>query len=445
MSNASVNVIGALLHFPEAYWRIAEIVTEDDFAGEDRDLFVYIAEGVKAGETRDHITAMDAGFDALSYTNATASAANIEGWAKLVAEDGERGRVRDAGRRIQVCGSYADAQSILAAARPHQARKVKTVKDGVAEILDQMALRESGVKGLTWGVDEIDEVAGRLVGSRLYGIAGRAKMGKTTLSLRPQVASVLAHKRVLTYSLEMTTGELTKRALAMLGQFSHDYFERDDGVPDEAWPMIHAAAKQIINEGWLIDDQPGLTMPQIVARTKQHHMEQPLDLMVIDHMGLIQLSKRNNRNDELGEVSYGLKNLAKELNIPILALLQLNRSLETRDNKRPTMPDLRDSGNIEQDFDCIAGIYRDEVYNPDSPDVGHAEIITLVNRHRKAGTAFVSADLDIQTYGAPKQPRRCFPPVGHGKAGGNGAASSFQNYPSKGRKQSPFPRASSND
>lgn len=439
MSNASDNVIGALLHDSDAYWRIASIVTVEDFPPAERQLFTYIVDGVRAGEARDHITAMDAGFDALSYRNAFGSSANIEGWAKLVAEDGERVRIRDAGRRIEGCDTYDEALNVLAAVRPQQAQRVKTVKDGVAEILEQMRLRESGVSGLSWGVDEIDDVAGRLVGSRLYGIAGRAKMGKTTLSLRPQVSAVLAQKRVLSFSLEMTTGELTKRALAMLGQFSHDYFERDDGVPDEAWPMIHAAAKQIIDQNWMIDDQPGLTMAQIVARAKQHHMEAPLDEIVIDHMGLIQLAKRANRNDELGEVSYGFKNLAKELNVPILCLLQLNRGLESRENKRPTMIDIRDSGNIEQDFDCILGVYRDEVYNPQSADAGHAEIITLANRHRKPGTAFVSADLDIQTYGPPKHPRRCFPTNRNGGAGGNGERSSFAKFGAQSRQPSALP------
>lgn len=438
MSNASDYVLAGLLHEPEAYWRIASIVTVDDFPPADRALFGWIESGTKVGEVRDYITALDTDFDVLSYSKGMRSTAAIEEYARLVAQDGERRRVRDAGRRIETCDSYADAQALLAAVRPQQAQAVKSVKDGVAEIIHNLKLRAGGVTGLSWGVEEIDEVAGRLVGSRLYGIAGRAKMGKTTLSLKPQVASVLAEKRVLNFSLEMTAGDLTQRALAMLGQFSHDYFERDGGVPDEVWPMIRAAAEQIIHKGWLIDDQPGLTMAQIVARTKQHHMENPLDLVVVDHMGLVSLPRRGSRNDELGEVSYGLKNLSKELNLPILALLQLNRGLESRDNKRPTMPDLRDSGNIEQDFDCILGVYRDEVYDEQSADAGHAEIITLANRHRKPGTAFVSCDMETMTYGTPRHERRCYPGNRHGGAGGGGGRSGFANLATKGSKSRPL-------
>jgi replicative DNA helicase len=374
----------------------------------------------------------------------TPSAANIVAYAEIVAKRAEAQRVQDAGRRIAACDNFADAQDLLAEARPQQAQRVKTVKDGVSGILDAMALRASGPVGLSWGISEVDRVIGKLVGSRLYGIAGRAKMGKTTASLAPQLAAVRAGKRVLNFSLEMTVAELTQRLLASVGQFDADFFERDDGVPDEAWPMIHEAAKQIIGSGLMIDDEPGLTLDKICGRATQIHMEEPLDLIVVDHMGLIHLPKRGNRNDELGEVSYTLKNLSKKLNVPILALLQLNRGLESRTDKRPTMPDIRDSGNIEQDFDCIVGVYRDEVYNPNSPDEGHAELIAIANRHRKAATAFVRAHMETMTYGPATRERRCFP-GGTGSSGNGGQGGGFAGYGAKGGQSRSFSGVRGND
>ncbi len=428
-------VLKSLMQDPAAYWRVAETLCSDDFSPKGRRLFDAIVAEIKAGRASDAVTLADTlgdelGMEAMDIGfNAVGVASNVVSYAKIVAEKGEARRVKQAGQRIAQVATYAEAQQLLAEVRPQQATRAKTVKDGVAEMLDAMQTRMAGPTGLSWGVPEVDTTLGLLVKSRLYGIAARAKMGKTTLSLRPQIAALRADKRVLNFSLEMTAGELVQRALSSVGQFSHDFFERDDGVPDEAWPMIHAAAKQIIEKGWLIDDQPGLTMEQISARARQHHMESPLGLIVVDHMGLVHLPKRGSRNDELGEVSYGLKNLSKELQVPILALLQLNRSLESRENKRPTMPDLRDSGNIEQDFDCIAGIYRDDVYHENSLDAGHAEIIGIANRHRKPGTAFVYADMDTMTYGPAKRERRCFP--GDGKTGGRSGGGGFANYGTK--------------
>jgi replicative DNA helicase len=257
-------------------------------------------------------------------------------------------------------------------------------------------------------------------------------MGKTALSLAPQLAAILAKKRVLNFSLEMTAAELVQRAICKVGRISHSIFEREDGVPDEKWSFIHEAARLLHDAPWLIDDQPGLTQDQICSRARQHHMEEPLELIVVDHMGLIQLPKRGSRNDELGEVSYGLKNLSKELNVPVLALLQLNRGLEDRTDKRPIMRDIRDSGNIEQDMDVIVSVYRDDVYHHGSLDTDHAEISTMANRHGRGGTAFVHADLEHMTYDAPKHERRCFPA---GANSANSSRSSFSGY-GKTREQS---------
>lgn len=448
-------VLGGIMLAPDAYWRVSGMLTAEDFSLPAHGLIwqairesLQPAPGstatpvdpVTLGEwfvARGKGAVVENGSYLIDLFTTTPSAANIVAYAEIVAKRAEAKRVQEAGRRIAACDSYTEAQELLAEVRPQQAQRAKTVKDGLSEMLEAMQLRATGPTGLTWGIPEVDAIGGRLRGSRVYGIAGRAKMGKTTLSLPPQVQAVICGHRVLNFSLEMTAGDLTTSALSYIGQFPHDVFERDDGVPDELWPQINEAAKQIVDKGWLIDDQPALTLEQIESRSLQHHMESPLSLIVVDHIGLVRLPGRSNRNDELGQVTYGLKNLSKRLNVPVLALIQLNRNLESREDKRPKMHDLRDSGNIEQDFDFICGIYRDEVYNPASLDAGYAEIITLAGRHTKGGTAFVRAHLETKTYGPAERARRCFP-VGHGQAGSGGSSSGFKGYGAKGGKSGAF-------
>lgn len=449
-------VLGGVMLAQESYWRVSGMLTAADFS---LPVHALIWEAIRESlqpppgteqtpvdavtlgewfEARGKLGMVENGAYLIDLASNTPSAANIVAYAEIVAKRAEAKRVQEAGKRITACESFNEAQELLAAARPQQAQRAKSVKDGLAEMLDAMQQRASGPSGLSWGFPEMDALAGRLVGSRVYGIAARAKMGKTALSISPQVAALMAEDarhRVLNFSLEMTAGELTQRALSLIGRFSGDVFESDE-VPDEAWPKINAAARQISDKAWLIDDQPALTMEQIESRAIQHHMESPLSLIVVDHIGLVRLPNRGTRNDELGQVTYGLKNLSKRLGVPVLALIQLNRNLESRQDRRPIMSDLRDSGNIEQDFDFICGIYRDEVYNPESLDRGHAEIITLASRHKKPGTAFVRANLETMTYESPERERRCFPP-GHGPASSGGGSGGFKDY----GKASSQPRA----
>lgn len=426
--NPEDSLLKVLLLDNSAYWQVCEIVCPEDFSPKARKLYEAVADAARSGETCDAITIGSTHGDVLAdealdiQCNATGTRSNVAAYAKALSERGEAHRVREAGRRIASAESYAEAQELLAAVRPQQAAKVKSVADGLNEMLEASQLRANGPYGITWAVPGVDAIAGLLVPARLYGIAARAKMGKTTLALAPQIAAVLGGKRVLDFSLEMTAGELVQAALAHVGGFDSEIFERLDGVPDESWPFIHEAAKQIHGKPWLIDDTPALTMAQIEARATQHHMQEPLDLIVVDHIGLIRLPHRKgaSHSDELGEVSYGLKNLAKRLRVPVLALCQLNRNLESRSDKRPMMADLRDSGNLEQDFDCIVSVYRDEVYNPSSPDAGHAEITAMANRHGRGGTAFVSVDMGRKRYEEARHPRLAFAAGSHSANGGGG-------------------------
>lgn len=451
--DAEQSVLGGLMLNPDAFWRVSGVVAECDFTRRDHAfIFRAIRECLKAQLPIDPVTLGDwfeergksgmveGGAYLVELASTTPSAANVVAYAEIVAKHAEGRRVQEAGQQIARCESYTEAQTLLAAVRPQQQQRVKSVRDGLGEMLDAMQERANGVCGLSWGVPALDGIAGRLVGSRLYGIAARAKMGKTTLALAPQIRAALAGQRVLCFSLEMTAGELIQRAVCNVGHVSHSLFEREEGVPDEAWSKIHAAAAKLHDAPWLIDDQPALTPEQIISRSKQHHMEEPLSLIVVDHIGLIRLPKKANRNDELGEVTYSLKNLSKELGVPVVAVCQLNRNLESRADRRPIMSDLRDSGNIEQDMDCIVAVYRDEVYHESSTDAGHAEIFTLANRHGRGGTVFASADLEHMTYGEPRKPRTCFPVGSHSA---NSSGGGFKSYGKARVEPRQFPRTGS--
>lgn len=449
--NPEDSLLAVLMAANECYWQVCEVVCADDFSPKGRQIFEAIATEIKAGRAVDSVVlggllSKALGDEAMDIAvSATGAIGNVQSYAKLVSERGEARRVREAGQRIVLSKTYSEALEHLAAVRPQQAAKAKTVKDGLSEMLDAMQMRTSGPSGLSWCIPGVDEIAGRLMPGRVYGIAGRAKMGKTTLSLAPQIGAIQRGVRVLNFSLEMTAGDLVTAAVANVGQIPHEYFEREDGVPDEAWPLINEACRSIHELPWLIDDQPGLTLDAMTSRAKQHHMEQELGIIVVDHLGLTKLAGKDTRNNELGLVTYGLKNLAKELKIPLLVLLQLNRKLEERMDKRPMMSDLRDSGNIEQDFDCIVSVYRDDVYHPESPDAEHAEVSTLANRHGKGGTAFVHADLGHKTFGQAKRERRCFPGDRSGSNRSAGSGSGFAGYAPARSKPRPFSVVGSDD
>jgi replicative DNA helicase len=400
MSNAAYAILGALLHHPEAYWRINETVIADDFMGEDRRLFEYLAEGIEAGEVRDHFTAMDAGFDALNYTSGMTSDANIEGWAKQLAEDGECRRVRESAKRIAVCQTYADAQSVLAAVRPRQASRVKNTAQGLQEMVIDLKRRldaKGQITGTATGLESLDLLTSGWQQGDLVGVAGETSSGKTVFALQASIAA----GRCAYFSLEMMASQLTERALCNIGriparwmkfpQEAPDWFyqKSDEGLADvsKRAMSLHEAGKLVKALPLLIDDQPGLTVDQIAGRARQLHMKESLSMVVVDHINLVKRPRRND-NAELGEIAISLKNLAKDLKIPVMVLVQLNRGQKHRADRRPQLEDLRSSGEIEEALDTAVMVYRDEYHNPDGPLKGYAEFIV---RKQRAGERNVTA------------------------------------------------------
>ncbi|HID49346.1 MAG TPA: replicative DNA helicase, partial [Chromatiales bacterium] len=192
---------------------------------------------------------------------------------------------------------------------------------------------------------------------------------------------------VAIFSMEMPGEQLAMRMMSSLGRIDQ-HKVRTGKLDDDDWPRLTSAVDLLNNARIFIDDTPGLTPAELRARARRIKREHDLGLIVIDYLQLMQVpGNRESRANEISEISRSLKGLAKELEVPVMALSQLNRSLEQRPNKRPVMSDLRESGAIEQDADLIVFIYRDEVYNEDSPDKGTAEIIIGKQRNGPIGTS----------------------------------------------------------
>ena len=213
-------------------------------------------------------------------------------------------------------------------------------------------------------------------------VAGRPSMGKTSLAMNMAEYAVIQKQAcVAIFSMEMPSQQLTMRMLSSIGRINQQNI-RTGKLSDEDWPRLTSAVSMLSESKLFIDDSPALSPTEIRARARRLKREHGLSLVIVDYLQLMQITGSNeNRTNDVSEISRSLKALAKELDVPIIALSQLNRSLEQRQDKRPVMSDLRDSGAIEQDADLIVFIYRDEVYNEDSADKGSAEIIVAKQRN----------------------------------------------------------------
>ena len=222
--------------------------------------------------------------------------------------------------------------------------------------------------------------------SDLIIVAGRPSMGKTAFALNlAQNAAIKADAAVAVFSMEMPSEQLAMRLLSSIGRIDQ-HKVRTGKLGDDDWPRLTHAVGILSEVKLFIDDTPALSPTDLRSRCRRLAREQTLGMIVIDYLQLMQVpGNSENRATEISEISRSLKALAKELNVPVIALSQLNRSLEQRGDKRPVMSDLRESGAIEQDADVIMFIYRDEVYNEDSPDKGIAEIIIGKQRNGPIG------------------------------------------------------------
>ncbi len=265
-------------------------------------------------------------------------------------------------------------------------------RDLIPHVVDQLqTLVDSGGEyvGQPSGWSDLDRMTGGFRPGQLVVVAGRPSMGKTSLALNiAEHTSVHGDKTALVFSLEMSANELLMRSVASLGNIDLQHVLSARMDPGE-WSRFTAATAQIQHAQLLVDETPWVGIHDLRTRARQVLREHGLDLVVVDYLQLME-GPGEHRTAQITAISRGLKLLAKELNVPVIALSQLNRSLEHRPNKRPMMADLRESGAIEQDADLIVFLYRDEVYDPDSLAAGSAEIIIAKQRNGPIGTVHLT-------------------------------------------------------
>lgn len=265
-----------------------------------------------------------------------------------------------------------------------------SVKELLARTIDKVdTLYHSGqtVTGLATGYHDLDELTSGLQPADLVIVAGRPSMGKTMFGMNiAENAALRSGKPVLVFSMEMPGEALAMRMISSLGRINQHSL-RTGKLAEEDWPRIHSTMDLLSDKPIFIDDTPALSPPELRARARRLARENgQLGLIVVDYLQLMQTQGfKENRTAEISEISRTLKALAKELQVPVIALSQLNRGLEQRADKRPMMSDLRESGAIEQDADVILFIYRDEVYNEETRDKGVAEIIIAKQRNGPIG------------------------------------------------------------
>jgi replicative DNA helicase len=265
---------------------------------------------------------------------------------------------------------------------------IKDLLASTVERIDILFQRDNPITGIATGWPDFDDKTAGMQRGDLIVIAGRPSMGKTAFAMNiAEFAAIQMKCPVAVFSMEMPGESLIMRLISSLGRIDQ-HKVRTGRLEDEDWPRITSAVTMLSEARLFIDDSSNLSPNELRARARRlHRQEGQLGLIVVDYLQLMQVPGTNeNRATEVSEISRSLKALAKELAVPVLALSQLNRTLEQRGDKRPIMSDLRESGAIEQDADLICFIYRDEVYNPDSPDKGIAEIIIGKQRNGPIGT-----------------------------------------------------------
>ena len=277
--------------------------------------------------------------------------------------------------------------------KPSFVKLPEIVKRGLSD-LEKLSQQPGMVTGVPSGFTDLDNITAGFQPSDLIILAARPSMGKTSFAL--DIARyVSSNKKTPTafFSLEMSKEQLGMRLLCSKAQVDSSKV-RTGYLANSDWPKVHDAGRELAEAQLFIDDSPALTALDIRARARrlaaEQPAEQPLGLIIVDYMQLMQgRGKSESRQLEVSEISRGLKALAKELNLPILAISQLSRAVESRTDKRPLLSDLRDSGSIEQDADVVMFIYRDVVYNPETDDPGKTEILIRKQRSGPIGEAFL--------------------------------------------------------
>jgi replicative DNA helicase len=411
-------VLGGLMLEASAWDNVADAVRAEDFYRPDHRL-IFAAIGALAGNAKpcDVVTVSEqldrmgqlaeAGGQAYLATLArdTPTAANSRAYAEIVRERSLLRQLIRAGTEIATSAfndeghtardlvDRAEQKVFEIAEAGFGARDgavaVRSLLPALIDKIDEWHTNPNALRGLATGYTEFDKMTGGLRPGDLVIVAGRPSMGKSTLAVNmAEYAAVNPNIRasVAIFSMEMPSEQIITRMLSSIGGVPLNSI-RSGRISDEDWVRITGATSQLSEAKIFVDETPGLTPTDLRARARRVKREHGLDLVVVDYLQLMQVpGTKENRATEISEISRGLKALAKELSIPVIALSQLNRSVEQRQEKKPVMSDLRESGAIEQDADMILLIYREEVYDKNTTKKGIAEIDLAKHRNGEIGT-----------------------------------------------------------
>ena len=415
---AEQSLLGGLLIDNEALDKVADLVSVKDFYRQDHQIiYQHIHRLIERSQPADIVTVGESlesnselntvgGLEYLGLlAESTPTAANIRGYAQIIRERSIMRNLVEVGTDIvdnALSPQGRDAQQLLDESESKifqiaEAGKndrigftdIKELLPQVAERIDQLFQRDnpSDVTGIPTGYKDLDMMTSGLQPGDLIIIAGRPSMGKTSLALNMcEYVSVDTGLPTAVFSMEMSSTQLVSRLIGSVGKLNQHKM-RTGQLDDNDWEKLSYALGQLNEAPIFIDEGSALNPYEVRARARRLHKQcGRLGLIVIDYLQLMgSAGSTENRATEISEISRSLKALAKELNVPVIALSQLNRSVEQRPDKRPVMSDLRESGAIEQDADVIMFIYRDEVYNPETPDKGIAEIILAKQRNGPVG------------------------------------------------------------
>jgi replicative DNA helicase len=416
---AEQSVLGGLLLENSAWDRIGDVVSEKDFYRQDHRQILraiikqisnnHPADAVTVSETLQSLGELEA-VGGLSYIVAlasnTPSAANIRRYAEIVRERAVMRRLAEvatgiadsayapAGRSASQLLDEAEARVFEIAESGSRGQagfaELKPLLKQVVERIDELyhSDNDSGVTGVPTGFHDLDQKTSGFQPGDLIIVAGRPSMGKTAFSLNiGEHVALESGLPVAVFSMEMGGQQLVMRMIGSVGKLDQHRL-RTGKLGEDDWQRLTYALGKLNDAPVFIDETPSLNVLELRARARRLQRQcGKLGMIIIDYIQLMSASSSGeNRATEISEISRALKGLAKELQVPVVALSQLNRGLEQRPNKRPVMSDLRESGAIEQDADVILFIYRDEVYNPDTSDKGTAEIIISKQRNGPIGT-----------------------------------------------------------
>ena len=433
---AEQSVLGGLLLNNEAWDRVGDIVSDEDFYRDDhRRIYRHISKLIENNKPADVLTTSESlqlagelqGVGGIAYiqslSEGTPSAVNIRLYAEIVRERAITRRLARVGEEI-ADAAYSpngrEARQLLDEAEKkvfdiaEMGRKqgqgflsMSGLLSDVMTRLDELSKNPSAVTGVATGFVDLDERTSGMQPGDLVIVAGRPSMGKTAFSLN--IAEHVALRLglpVLIFSMEMGGTQIAGRFLSSVSKVDQQRL-RTGRLDGRDWDSLNQALTKLNDAPIQVDESAALNALELRARARRMWRQYGgLGMIVVDYLQLMSASSSNgeNRATEISEISRSLKALAKELKVPVVALSQLNRSLEQRPNKRPVMSDLRESGAIEQDADVILFIYRDEVYNPESADKGSAEIIIGKQRNGPIGTVkltFVGQNTRFENYAGP--------------------------------------------